>query len=51
MRAEMEASQAKEKALGKAVVARFEAEKSAVEEFEVGFLQGYVDLKRKVVVV
>ena len=33
-----------------AVTARVEAEKTAEEEFEAGFFQGYADLKRRVVV-
>ena len=48
MRAKWEASQAKVKALTKGATARAEAEKVGKEEFEAGFLQGYVDLKRMV---
>ena len=40
-------AQGKGKALADAITAQDEAEKSTKEEFEVGFFQGYANLKRR----
>ena len=50
LRAELEASWAKGKALDEAIAAWDKAEKTIEEEFKAGFHQGYVDIKRIVAI-
>ena len=48
MRAELEVAQVEIQALAEGVAAQEATKRAADEEFEVGFLQGYMDLKRRV---
>ena len=48
LRAELEVARVEVQALTKGTTAQEVTERAAFEEFKVGFLQGYVDLKRRV---